>query len=415
MVIDHLFVKPSAVARHRGTPCGSFLDGYLRRLGEEGFDAGVLRSRAYVITRFGEYLADLGVDRLAAVDERMEAGFYALEEQRLRRLVSCSVLVGKARMITREFLRHAGLRPCDEILEAGAVSAFCAWLLAARGLRPSSVRVYRAEVERFLAHLGSDGSLESLKSVGIEDADAFLVASSRRLGRRAMALRCSAIRALLRFSFLHGLVAQDLSSLVIAPRFYPLERLPCALDWDVVQRLVAGVEVDTAMGLRDRAILLLLATYGVRAGEIVLLRLEDVDWRNEVIGFRRSKNGRPLRFPLTQAVGEAILGYLRGGRPSVRARELFLRSRAPFVGLSRGSAVSWVVRKYLRQAGVDSERGGAHVIRHSLAVHLLRCGHPLKTISDMLGHREPSVAFHYTKLDLDALGGVALSADGVLP
>ena len=81
--------------------------------------------------------------------------------------------------------------------------------------------------------------------------------------------------------------------------------------------------MHTAMGLRDRAILLLLATYGVRAGEIVLLRLEDVDWRNEVIGFRRSKNGRPLRFPLTQAVGEAILGYLRGGRPSVRARELF--------------------------------------------------------------------------------------------
>lgn len=415
VVIDRLFVKSSAVARHRGTPCEPFLDGYLQRLGEEGFDAAVLRSRAFVITRFGEYLISAGVERLAAVDERMEAGFYACEERRLRRLVNRSNLVRKARTITREFLRHAGLRPGDEILTGEVVSAFCVWLSIDRGLRPSSVRVYRAAVEQFLAHLGSDGSLESIKSVRIEDADAFLVASSRRLGRKAIALVCSAIRSLFRFAFLRGRMARDLSSLVIAPRFYPLERLPCALDWDVVQRVVDAVEGDTAIGLRDRAILLLLATYGVRAGEIVLLRLEDVDWRNEVIGFRRSKSGRPLRFPLTPSVGVAILGYLQGGRPNVRARELFLRSRAPFVALSRGSAVSWVVRKYLRQAGVDSKREGAHVIRHSLAVHLLRCGHPLKTISDMLGHRDPSVAYDYTKLDLDALGGVALSANWVLP
>ena len=414
-MIDRLFVKSSAVARHRRTPCEPFLDGYLQRLGEEGFDAAVLRSRAYVITRFGEYLISAGVERLAAVDERMEAGFYALEEQRLRRFVNRSGLVGKARMITREFLRHAGLRPADGLPVAGVVSAFGAWLSVDRGLRPSSIRMYRAEVEQFLAHLGSDGSLGSLKSVSVEDADEFLVASARRLGRKAIALRCSAIRSLFRFSFLRGLVEQDLSSLVIAPRFYPLERLPCALDWDVVQRVVDTVDVDTAIGLRDRAILLLLATFGVRAGEIVLLRLEDIDWRNEVIGFHRSKNGRTLRFPLTQPVGEAILAYLQGGRPAVPARELFLRSRAPFVALSRGSAVSWVVRKHLRQAGIDSEREGAHVIRHSLAVHLLRRGHPLKTISDMLGHRDPSVAYHYTKLNLGALAGVALSADGVLP
>ena len=414
-MIDRLFVKSSAVARHRRTPCGPFLDGYLQRLGEEGFDAAVLRSRAYVITRFGEYLTSGGVERLAAVDERVEAGFYALEEQRLRLFVNRSGLVGKARSITREFLRHAGLRPGDEMPAAEAVSALCTWLLVARGLRPSSVRMHRAAVEQFLVHLGSDGSLVSLKSVSALDADRFLVASSRRLGRKAMALRCTAIRSLLRFLFLRGLVEQDFSSLVITPRFYALERLPCALGWDVVQQVVDGVEVDTAIGLRDRAILLLLATYGVRAGEIVLLRLEDVDWRNEVIGFRRSKNGRSLRFPLTQRVGEAILAYLQGGRPAVRARELFLRSRAPFMALSRGSAVSWVVRKHLRRAGIDSERSGAHVIRHSLAVHLLRSGHPLKTISDMLGHRDPSVAYHYTKLDLDALGDVALSADGVLP
>jgi integrase/recombinase XerD len=270
-------------------------------------------------------------------------------------------------------------------------------------------------LEQFLAHLSSDGSLASLASVRVQDVDSFLVASSRRCGRQAISLRCTAIRSLLRFLFVRGVVVQDLSPLVIAPRFYPLERLPCSLDWRVVQRVVDSVDEDSVTGLRDRAIMLLLATYGVRAGEIVQLRLEDVDWRNEVIAFRRSKNGRPLLFPLIRQAGEAILAYLQHGRPTAVAREVFLRGRAPFVALSRGSAVSWVVRKHLQRAGIESGRRGAHVIRHSLAVHLLRHGHPLKTISDMLGHRDPSVAYHYTKLDLHALGAVALGAGEVLP
>jgi site-specific recombinase XerD len=415
VVIDQLFVKPSALARHRRTPCGAFLDGYLQRLKEEGFAGAVLRSRVCVITRFGEYLMSVGVGEMTAVNERTEAGFYALEERRNRGSVHCPDLVRKARMITREFLRHAGVGPRSECQEMAMVSAFCVWLLTDCGLQSRSVEAYASVVKQFLGHLGGDGSLASLQRVEIADVEAFLVARSHRLGRQAMALTCCAVRSLLRFAFLRGWVARDFSTLVITPRLYSLERLPCALDWDVVQRLVNDVDVATPVGLRDRAILLLLATYGVRAGEIVLLRLEDVDWRREAICFRRSKDGAPLRFPLTQPVGEAILGYLQGGRPKGPERALFLRSRAPFVALSRGSAVSWVVRKHLQLAGVDSKRQGAHVIRHSLAVHLLRCGHPLKTISDMLGHREPSVAFHYTKLDLDALRGVALSAEGVLP
>jgi site-specific recombinase XerD len=114
-------------------------------------------------------------------------------------------------------------------------------------------------------------------------------------------------------------------------------------------------------------------------------------------------------------VGEAIARYLRRGRPSTCAREIFVRVHAPYLALARGSAVSIIVRRYLLQAGVDCRRRGAYVIRHSLAVNLIRRKQPLKLISDMLGHRDPDVAFEYTKLALDDLHGVALPAKEVLP
>jgi len=148
---------------------------------------------------------------------------------------------------------------------------------------------------------------------------------------------------------------------------------------------------------------------------VVTLRIEDIDWRRETIRFRRSKNGRPLNFPLTREVGEAIIAYLRRGRPRASAPEVFLRCDAPHRALSRGRVVSYLVCRYLQKAGIKSRHCGAGVIRHSLAVHLLRKGHSLKTITDVLGHRDPGTAYHYTKLAIEDLHGVALPAREVLP
>jgi integrase/recombinase XerD len=202
---------------------------------------------------------------------------------------------------------------------------------------------------------------------------------------------------------------------VIMPRFYALERLPCSLPWETIQRVLNSVDETTARGRRDQAILLMLVTYGVRPGEISKLRLQDIDWRHENIQFRRCKNGRPLSFPLTQTVGESVIAYLEDGRPRTSSGELFIRMTAPHVAFSGGSSVGHLVGKYLRKAGIESPHMGAYVIRHSLAVHLLRQRHPLKTITDVLGHRDPAVAYHYTKLGLDDLHGVALDAKEVLP
>jgi len=226
---------------------------------------------------------------------------------------------------------------------------------------------------------------------------------------------CPAIRGLLRYLYRVGVMTRDLSQAVLVPRFYALERLPCSLPWDTVRTLFEVVSPSEPQGRRDLAILWLLVSYGIRPGEIVKLQLDDIDWRNDTIRFRRSKAGRPLYFPLTREVGESILSYLRDVRPSTNAREIFVRINAPHIPLSRGAVIGNLVRKYLYKAGIETKQFGAGVIRHSLAVHLIRKGHSLKTITDVLGHRDPNIAYHYTKLATEDLHGVALSAKEVMP
>ncbi len=143
--------------------------------------------------------------------------------------------------------------------------------------------------------------------------------------------------------------------------------------------------------------------------------MEDVDWRNEIITFRRVKQGRTLRFPLTREVGESLLNYLRDGRPKTDAREIFIRVYAPHIPLDRGSTVSSLVRLYLIEAGITQGPRGAYLFRHSLAVHLLRKGHPMKTLTDMLGHQNIESAYSYSKLAIEDLSQLCLSVKEVLP
>lgn len=415
-MLEDLVQRPFALARHRSTIFGPHLDDYFCSFSKQGFAEAALRRYLFVITRFGEYLARRSIHQLVDIDDGAVAGFLKREKRRLSRCKVRARLLADTRRIIESLLLQLDVRTAgsDDVLP-GVVGDFCRWLSVDRGLQAITIEGYRHYLDQLLVHLGSDGSAKSLSDMAIRDIDAYIVAAGRRYGRRSISQACSAIRAFLRFLYLRGVVDHDLSSTVITPKFYALERLPCALPWETVQRVFDAVDECTAQGRRDRAILLMLVTYGVRPGEIVKLRIEDIDWRHDTIQFRRSKNGRPLSFPLTRDVGEAVVTYLECGRPQTSARELFIRMTAPHIALNRGSSVSFLVRKYLLKAGVESRHMGAYVIRHSLAVHLLRNNHSLKTITDVLGHGDPTIAYHYTKLGLDDLHGVALGAGEVLP
>lgn len=418
-MVDDLLQRKFAVARHRATVFGPHLDGYLEELWRAGHRRPVLRRNLFLITRFGEHVGRRGVADVTGVTRKHVVTFLASERSRLQGASQTPHrLASVAAYIVDGFLRHLEARAVwhDEAAATPTViDELCSSLQGERGLQPRTLEGYRHFLEQFLQRVGSDGSAHSLAELTPVDVDRFIVSAGRTYGRRSMGIACTALRALLRFLYRKGVLELDLSVAVLLPKFYALERLPCALPWQTVRSVLDAVDASSARGLRDRAILRVLVTYGVRPGEVVQLRLEDIDWLSDAIHFRRSKNGRPLAFPLTVDVGEAILRYLRRGRPATSAREVFIRADAPFVSLHRGSVVSNLVRQYLIKAGIESRHTGAYVIRHSLAVHLLRKQHPLKTISDMLGQRDPTVVYHYTKLATEDLHGVALDAKEVLP
>jgi integrase len=164
------------------------------------------------------------------------------------------------------------------------------------------------------------------------------------------------------------------------------------------------------MGLRDYAILLLLSTYGMRDGEIRALRLDDIDWRAETLRIRHSKTGMRSLMPLMEPVGEALLNYLRRGRPETGVREIFIRTRAPYRPLSR---IYSEIRRRLETAGVKPRgKCGPHTFRHARAVSLLRASVPRKVIGDLLGHRSEEATIPYLKLATEDLRAIALEIPG---
>jgi integrase len=201
---------------------------------------------------------------------------------------------------------------------------------------------------------------------------------------------------------------EDWSRFVQGPRRYRLASIPTTISVDEVRRLLATIDRRSAIGRRNYAILLLLAVYGLRAREVVDLRLDDVDWRGGVIRVRRSKTSRPLVLPLTSAIGNALAAYLRRGRPPTDAREIFVRHHGAYLPFRKSTTVYGIVRRAFDQAEVRAVRRGPHVLRHALATHLVQRGFPLHVAGELLGHQHPDSTLPYTKLAIEDLREVAL-------
>lgn len=292
---------------------------------------------------------------------------------------------------------------------------YAQWLRERRGLAGVTISERVAEAGRFLSWYGERNGGSSFSAVVIADIDAYLQArapSLRRVSRKGVAQR---LRCFLRFVHATGRTERDFSLCVKSPTLYAFESIPSALRPDQVEAVMQTSRNDQSpKGLRDYAILSLLATYGMRAGEITRLQLSDIDWRAQSIFVRHTKTGSQSILPLLPAVGEALLTYLQRGRPKTEVREVFIRMRAPYRGFESGSSLYTPTRRRLEAAGVqpDSKRG-PHTFRHARALSLLREGTPVKIIGDVLGHRSASSTSVYLKLATEDLRNVALEIPGL--
>jgi site-specific recombinase XerD len=269
------------------------------------------------------------------------------------------------------------------------------------------VFAYRHHLDRFEAYLQRIG-VESIKDLSPAIVSAFVVErAASGLAKSTVRDGAGVLRVFLRYAHREGVLATDICGAVGWPQVYRLSNIPRSISWEDVNRVLGGVDRRTAVGKRDYAILLLLVTYGLRAREVAALTLDDIDWRRERLAVPERKAGHSTAFPLSSVVGEALVDYLRKGRPATTGRQVFFRAAAPRRPIGP-AAVSSLARAYLLKAGVDVPRPGSHTLRHSAVQRLVDADFDLKTIGDFVGHRSARSTEVYAKVAVEALREVAL-------
>jgi site-specific recombinase XerD len=308
-----------------------------------------------------------------------------------------------------DHLRAVGAAPprCPSVPSSAdvLVERYVDHLRTDRGLRARSVEVYSPFVRAFVAAKQLPERVASLDASAVRS---YLLERSRTRSVSFVSLLAAALRSFLRFLFFDGGTTTDLSTAVPPVRRWRLAAVPPFLTPEEVERVIAVTDRSTARGCREFAILLFLARLGLRAGEVVRLELDDIGWdAGEVVV--RGKGRAHDRLPLLEDVGDALAVYLRKARPPSTSRRVFLRRRAPHMGLSGPSVVCDVARESLQRAGLrPAGRVGAHIFRHSLATRMISSGASLGEISQVLRHRSVDSTQLYAKVEFDALRGVAL-------
>lgn len=379
-----------------------------------------------VLDGFTEFLNDLGYPRYV-IRRHIQATY--IIDFRLRELGCCSI-----KKITRAILKLCAPKPGhsqDDISASAAVRLleryfdnlkilpppnppspleekiieYRRYLHQVRGFSISTITDHCRTVSEFISECGG---LSYLKKLTSQDIENFVCKIGRRVNRGTLQHVIAHLRAFLRYLIIRNEAPTGLDTQIDTPCVYREEQLPHSLDWEIVQALIRSIERSTAIGKRDYSMLLLVTTYGLRASEVVSLKLDDIDWRKNSIQIFQHKTATPLLLPLTEAVGESIVEYLREGRPQVTFREIFTRHKAPN-GTLKPTAVNEAFQCWVRRSGLSINFQGTHCLRHSYAVHLLRQGTPLKTIGDLLGHRDFESTCVYLRLNIEDLRTVPLS------
>jgi site-specific recombinase XerD len=378
---------------------------YQAQLAAAGYSESVVRLHLNSVAHFGVWLEREGF-RLEMSDDETVAAFSCHREQcacqgvstnRGRHVDSC------VRVFVR-YLRGRGAVQAKQSRQLDVlVREFLEWMIAHRGVVDKTLASYERYVAGVVEFLGNEPQAYTAR--GLRD---FVRERYRHYGRNSVRMVLAAVRMFLRYLATDGRCRPGLEQALVAPANWARSSLPRGLRHEDVERVLAACP-STARGSRDRAVLLLLIRLGLRAGDVAGLMLSDVCFQQATITLH-GKGRREVRLPLPQDVGDALLEYLRAGRPPSESQHVFLRSMAPhtpFSGNQPGYAVTHIARSALKRAGVQVPTAGAHVFRHTAACQMLRQGVGLEGIADVLRHRSVETTAIYAKVDIQLLEQVA--------
>ena len=391
-------IKPVCVG-----PIATHIDRFAEFLAGEGYAPTTIKIKCLLIADLSRWLKQRRLP-LAKLDEERLAQFHADHRRSIGR---GDASTGHQLLA---FLRGLGVIPeLVQTIDRTAVDRLTRdyerFLSSERGLARTTVMGYLPIVRRFLTeHFG--GQALRLQDLQPQDLHRFILRQAQRVSRTHAGTTVTALRSFLRFLRQRGAIKTDLAGALFGLARWRLSHLPKSLPREQVEQLLRCCDRRTPTGQRDYAILMLLARLGLRGGEVLAMTLDDLDWeRGEIVV--RGKGQRWERLPLPKDVGEALVRYLRYVRPACSTRTVFIRMKAPRHGL-RLSAICCVVRRALKRAGLNPDFKGAHLLRHSLATHMLRRGASLGEIGQLLRHRQPTTTQIYAKVDIKRLRRIAL-------
>jgi integrase/recombinase XerD len=383
------------------------------------YSQDVIDQHVHEWLRFSRYCDNAGIDVPSSIYAR-EIGDYfrwrlpgkSGSRQRCIR-ASIRILIESDDQGTFEKRIHARAQPTTALFKMW-VPPYVTFLKEHRGLSDKTLRkncFVLMEFTEFVKQMGIC-DLRNLKAVHVRN---FCMNPNRRKPRTWVSY-IGVVRRFLQYAFAQQGTEQDLSFAVGGGKYYRYAGLHDVLTEPELNKLLVSIDRSDAIGRRDYALLLLSARYGMRPSDIRRISLDDIHWRDGCIVFCQSKTGKQLSLPLLPEVSEALIEYLRDGRPSTEVRNIFVRHKAPFEPFAPNDNLSKIMDKALRSAGLDQRprARGLNLLRHSLATSMLVANVPIKIIGDILGHTSTDSTFVYTKIDLPALRTASLSMAEVL-
>src|SRR5262245_34683504 len=406
MLTDY-FRSPRTLNRLRSGPLGSYIEGFAEELKAAGYSRITVRAHLGVSSHLCHWAGTKGLT-IADLDDSVGARF-------VRHLPHCRCRPCQGKYIAsaaaserllRSYLCGTGiitpvLPNNPETTEIALIDAFRTWMKQNRGVTERTLDNYSPIIASLLKSTGSNPSNLDFRSVR-----AFIPRYAELHGRTNVLGVTTALRSFLRYLIAVGRCVVNLDAAVPAVAVWRFSTLPRYLTASEVERIIAACQPSTSTGLRDRAIVLLLARLGLRGDDVVRLRLCDIDWQKANIRVS-GKGRREVLLPLTQEIGDALLTYLEHGRPAVDSDRVFIRAIAPLRPFCNSGLVTKLVVRAMHRAGVITPFRGAHVLRHSAATQMLRGGISLEDIGAVLRHRSSETTAQYAKVDVGLLNMIA--------
>jgi integrase/recombinase XerD len=396
MLANH-FKSAATVTRLNSGPAAPFLEGFVETLEAKGYADPTIRYHVGAVHHLCSWASAKALD-LSRFDDARFQSF-------LRHLPSCHCameyrgqFMHHARFsvaLFEPYLREIGVLPVADRKEDKdpLLASFRHWMLNHRGVTESTLEIYDRFIPRLLETVAGDATrinAATLRSFFAERTKAFSQGYASNVA--------NAIRVFVRYLIAEGISPPGLDNALPPIASWRDTSLPRFLPSSDIDRVIAACDPSTKEGLRDRAIVLLLVRLGLRASDILRLRLQDLGWYDASIRVC-GKGRREARLPLTQEVGDAVLAYLQSGRPPVKAPDLFVRLKTPIRPFADSGAICAIAAAAIRRAGIRVPCRGSHILRHSAAREMLRQGVSLQEIGSVLRHRSLYTTLHYAKVD----------------